>query len=96
MDAPDPLAHLPDPDKRYQVFAVIRGGVLFVEVADVETKTGFVLDVVTALEVASDINAEIARVFVQHTDQTKGWIDPEAVDPGDQRWHKEIWKRGQG
>jgi hypothetical protein len=41
----DPLAHLPDPDKRFRVFANIQGSDIRIEVIDAVRKTGVGMDV---------------------------------------------------
>lgn len=89
----DPLAHLPDPDKRYQVMGITRGEFAFIEILDNETKQGFVIDLVTALEVSSDITAEAVRVMDEMGQRAGTSIDPETVDRNDPRWHQEVWRR---
>ena len=59
----DPLDHLPDPEKRFQVLAYTRGVELYVEVMDATTKQGVAMPFVDALRVASEINAEAARML---------------------------------
>ena len=41
----DPLEHLPDPDKRFRVFAYIQGSDIRIEVIDAVRKTGVGMDV---------------------------------------------------
>ena len=66
----NPLDHLPDPSKRYQVLAILRHGVeIEVEIVDVETKHGVVLPFIEALQVAADINREIVRIMEVVADQ---------------------------
>ena len=93
VDAPDPLAHVPDPDQRYQVFGVTRGAVMFIQIFDAETKTGLVLDLLTALDVASQINREAVRVLEDVGRQEDALLDPETLDKNDPRWQDELWKR---
>jgi hypothetical protein len=66
----NPLDHLPDPSKRYQALAILRDGVeVEVEIVDVERKQGVVLPFIAALQVAADINLEIARIMEVIADQ---------------------------
>jgi hypothetical protein len=59
----NPLDHLPDPVKRYQVLALTRGAEVSVEILDDVRKTGVTMDVLSALRVAADINLEATRMM---------------------------------
>ena len=95
----DPLAKLPDPDKRYQVFGFLRGEAVFIQVLDAEAKTGFVLDVQAALEVARDILDETVRmadVLVERQLlKESGILEPEPDDRDDPRWQVDMWRRSE-
>jgi hypothetical protein len=59
----DPLNRLLDPDRRSQVGGFLEGPGIFIQVLDTTTGQGVVMDVMSALEVASDINNEAVRLF---------------------------------
>jgi hypothetical protein len=59
----DPLNRLLDPDRRYQVGGFLEGPGIFIQLMDTTTGQGVVMDVMSALEVASDINNEAVRLF---------------------------------
>ena len=93
---PDPLAHLPDPDQRFQVFGFARGLNVWVQILDSETGQGMVLDMVTAMEVVRDINSEMVRVLgeihdeFQRQDETAG-DEPEGLAPDGESWQPPGW-----
>jgi len=59
----DPLSRLLDPDRRYQVGGFLEGLGILIQVEDITTGQVVVMDVMSALEVASDINNEAVRLF---------------------------------
>jgi hypothetical protein len=63
-DEYNPLDHWPDPAKRFKVLAYTRRGVeIYVEVMDDTTKQGVMMPLIEALQVAADINLEVARLL---------------------------------
>lgn len=85
----DPLAHVPDPDQRYQVFAFMHGGAPFVQIADVESKTGVIVDLLSALEVARDINDQVVHLLERLGHEQGAMIEPEADGA---RWQETVWQ----
>lgn len=95
----NPLAHVPDPSKRYQVMAISRGPLVFVEIADRETGATFVCDALDALEIAADITSEVVRALrelgdkevdsLSATDRLR-WLDEEG-----ENLQRDIWRRKQ-
>jgi hypothetical protein len=71
----NPLDHLPDPEKRFKVLAYTRGAEIYIEIVDVVRKTGVVMDLVSALRAAADINLEATRIMdVMATQMEQGTI----------------------
>jgi hypothetical protein len=59
----NPIDHLPDPEKRFKVLAYTRGAEIYIEIIDDMRKTGVVMDLVSALRAAADINLEATRIM---------------------------------
>ena len=76
-DPYDPLDHLPDPAKRFKVLGYTRGVELYIEVMDDVTKQGVVMDFLSALRVAADINLEAARILEVVTSQMEQGTIPQ-------------------
>jgi hypothetical protein len=73
-----PLDHLPNPSKRFKVLAYTRRGVeIYVEVMDGTTKQGVMMPLIEALQVAADINLEVARLLNVVADQMANGTIPE-------------------
>jgi hypothetical protein len=96
MTNPVDAAHdFPDPDKRFQVLAVTRGeNVIFVQILDADTQTAIAMDLLSALEVAADINREAVRALEDIGRRAGAIIDPEAMTQEDERWQLAMWQRG--
>ena len=89
MAPPDPLAHVPDPSDRYQVFGYLDAdGMPWVEVADAETREGMRLDLISALKVSGDISRQAAYVIEQVVAR---FADDESRAP-DERWYRSLWR----
>ena len=74
----NPLDHLPDPSKRFQVVAILRRDTeVDIEIVDVVTKQGVVVPLLQALEIAADINLEAARIMRLIADQMTDGTLPE-------------------
>ena len=55
-----PLAHVPDPNDRFQVFAYMHGAEIYVEIVDKQTGSGLEIPPLEALKVAGNINQQLA------------------------------------
>jgi hypothetical protein len=88
-----PLAHVPDPNERFQVFGFVHGELPVIEVIDAVSRTGVVMDLLAALQVAADINREAIRLIESVGDETGNLVDLGEVDKYDPRWQREMWRR---
>jgi len=70
-DDTHPLDHLPDPDKRFKVFAFTRGTEAYIELIDETRKTGVVMDLASVLRAAADINLEATRIMEVMAEQVE-------------------------
>lgn len=97
--ADDPLANVPDPAQRYQVMAISRGPLVFVEIADRQSGQGIVCDALSALEVAADITREVARAMREVVDQeieALPMVDRlRFLEEEGESLQREIWRRTQ-
>ena len=77
---PEPLSHVPDPAKRYPVMLMVRGGVPFINVLDVDAGKDLDVDVVSALGVAADIIMEVQRLALMLNEQAEELLDAELAE----------------
>jgi hypothetical protein len=64
VTAPDPLAHVPDPDDRFQVFGYLnRDGEPVIEIANAETRDGLTIPLLEALKVSGDIGRQASYLL---------------------------------
>ena len=59
----DPLAHVPDPDDRFQVFAYTRGVEIWVEISVKATSVTLTIPMLDALKIAANINHQLVYAF---------------------------------
>jgi hypothetical protein len=58
-----PPDHLPDPEQCFQVLAYTRGAEAYIKILDDVRKTGVMMDLLSALRAAAEINLEATRIM---------------------------------
>lgn len=91
----DPLANVPDPDERYQVFGFLRDNIPYVEIADRETGQGLIFDGVSALRIARDINGQVLSVLQQMAEKADAEITEDTSSAEGLRWYRALWQKGE-
>jgi hypothetical protein len=96
VDAPDPLAHVPDPNDRYQVFGYVdKDHMPWIEIADAETRAGLTIDLLSALKVAGDISRQAVYVMEQMMARHLAEDDSQSLgESAEERWYRSLWGHG--
>lgn len=89
----DPLANVPDPDERYQVFGFLQGNLPFIEIVDKETGQGLIVDAASALGIARDLNGQVLSVMGQMVEKAGAEITEDVSGAEGLRWSQALWKR---
>lgn len=90
----DPLANVPDPDERYQVFGFLQGDLPFIEIADRENPgQGLIVDAVSALRIARDLNSQFLSLMGQIVEKAGAEITEDTSRPGGLRWYQALWQK---
>jgi hypothetical protein len=79
MDADDNPHQLPDPTKRFQVYALVRGADVRIEVVDMLERSGVAMPMEDAPVVAEDITREAQRILGTVRDVIEGVKSEEAL-----------------
>lgn len=89
----DPLANVPDPDERFQVFGFLQGSLPFVEIVDRETGQGLIVDAVSALKIARDLNGQVLSVIEQMATRADAEITEDTSTAEGLRWYQALWQK---
>jgi hypothetical protein len=73
----DPLADIPDPNDRFQVFAYTRGVDLWVEISDKATGVTLTIPMLDALKIAANINQQVVYALEGLFKRAEGGTLPE-------------------
>jgi hypothetical protein len=73
----DPLAHVPDPNERFQVFAYTRNLQIYVEISDTHAGTALTIPMLDALKVAGNINQQLVYALEGLFKRAEGGTLPE-------------------
>jgi hypothetical protein len=77
MSRRDNPHNFPDASNRFQVYGFRKGANALIEVIDDTTKTGVLMDPLSAMDVAASIITELKRVMLEVVDEMDGGTVPE-------------------